>query len=180
MNYSIRHCAFVISALLIGVSAIDLNTPAQARPTRQDRERYYKSFIYECSKHMRKDACKTVAENQWAIKQAIAAENQQTIETIAAENQQAIQAENQRAIKAAQARPKPQNRDYTLAVNQATSAVFQCYDQQDRNACNQVTQIKSTFESRCYQNDRNACSAYKDVTAVERMAMDIQNLKRVR
>jgi hypothetical protein len=30
MNYSIRHCAFVISALLIGVSAIDLHTPAQA------------------------------------------------------------------------------------------------------------------------------------------------------
>ena len=33
MNYSIRHCAFVISALLIGVSAIDLNTPAQAEGT---------------------------------------------------------------------------------------------------------------------------------------------------
>jgi hypothetical protein len=35
MKYSIRHCAFVISALLIGVSAIEFNTPAQARPTRQ-------------------------------------------------------------------------------------------------------------------------------------------------
>jgi hypothetical protein len=35
MNYSLRHCAFVISALLIGVSTIDLNTAAQARPTRQ-------------------------------------------------------------------------------------------------------------------------------------------------
>jgi hypothetical protein len=34
MNYSIRHCAFAISALLIGVSTIGFNTPAQARPKR--------------------------------------------------------------------------------------------------------------------------------------------------
>lgn len=34
MNYSIRHCTLVISALLISAIAIDLNTSAQAKPSR--------------------------------------------------------------------------------------------------------------------------------------------------
>jgi hypothetical protein len=67
MNYSIRHCAFVISALIIGVIAIDLNTPAQARPTRQNRNyagawNLANSAIFRCYNQKNLNECSKLTQ----------------------------------------------------------------------------------------------------------------------
>jgi hypothetical protein len=67
MNYSMRQYAFVISALLISVSAIDLNTPAQARPKR-DFTAYGRAFneaysaMTQCINQGNRKECSRLAE----------------------------------------------------------------------------------------------------------------------
>ncbi len=60
MNYSLRNCAFVISALLIGVSAIDLNNPAEAGPSRYGYVEAWNqanTAISLCYEHENFEAC---------------------------------------------------------------------------------------------------------------------------
>jgi hypothetical protein len=173
MNYSIRHCAFVISALLIGVSAIDLHTPAQAEGT-IDQTAAIGAGAEKIAEAGQRNIDAARRAKQARPKRPGTIDQTAAIGAGAEKIAEAGQMNIDAARRAKQARSTRQRHDNLQAQNLAYAALTQCYTYNNANGCSQLNRIKSTLATWCEQNDRDSCTVYRNVVGFEGLKINEQ------